>query len=475
MRAPRVIFVAGRLIPAFVIMLAAAGCSNPQAPFSPRDSSGFGLVLSPEPSVAALQPKRLDMTVAVLGSETEVRVSVEHAEGLKAALFTVAYDPARYTPLRVETDSVLRAAAGGSELICLSILNRPGRVYCGQVLANYEKHAGFSGSGPVAVVRFASRPFAATSRVASTPPDSPLSSITDLNFSSATGELSWHFYNHGDYDQNGEVGLSDLGPIARFFSQGVVAADRNLAKGVADGDANGEVNLADISPIGANFARSINGGWRIYGSANVADYPSDPHDNNGGASVQANLLLTDNDPSTNATNHRLLYRTTLLSPTPGDTYWVRGVDTAGAEGIASNIATTGTTDNPPVAQFNTHAGNGLGLTGTAPHTIEFNAAPSYDPDSQPITYYSWDFDDDGTEDNMTSLVFHTYPVPGVYSARLTVTANGLTGTIAQTITVNDPGTWHIQTLDATDDSGQFCSLAVVSGAPAIAYRRASGV
>jgi len=472
MGAPRMWYFAG--LPTLVLVILVAGCSGSPSPPSLRGSSGFSLAMSSDPAVAALTHGEFALTVVPQGAETEVRVSVSRARGLKAALFTVEYDPARYTPLRVENDSVLREGGGGDELLCLSVLDHPGRVYCGQVLANYDKLAGFSGDGPIAVLRFALRPFASVARTVSTPPDSAGSSIPDLTFNPATWELSWHFYNQGDYDQNGQVGLSDLAPLARFYQQSVAPADVNTAKGVADGDGNGLVTLGDIQPIGANFLKSVNGGWRVYSSANTADYPTDAHDDNGGATPQAGRALSEFDPSTNAANDRLLYKSGLASEVPGDSYWVRGRDSANVDGIASNLAGAGATDHPPVAQFTTHAGNGTGLTGTAPHGVRFDGTASYDPDTNPITAFEWDYEDDGVVDDTPPVAFHSFDSPGTYTARLTVTANGLTGTTTQSITVNDPGTWHVQTLDSADDSGKFCSLAVLQGNPAVAYRRQSG-
>ena len=62
----------------------------------------------------------------------------------------------------------------------------------------------------------------------------------------------------GDYDQNGEVNVSDLTPVGVHFGKTSVAADWTAAR-VADGDGNGEVNAADITPIGFNYKRSVNG------------------------------------------------------------------------------------------------------------------------------------------------------------------------------------------------------------------------
>jgi len=462
-------YFAGLLGLAVVIL--AAGCSGSPLSPSPHSSSGFSLAVTSDPVVTALMQGEFAMSVAQQGGETEVRVSVSRARGLKAALFTVEYDPARYTPLSVEDDSVLREGAGSDELLCLSVLDRPGRVYCGQVLAYYDKLAGFTGSGEIAVLRFALRPFASVARTVSAPPDSASSSIPDLTFNSGTGELSWHFYNQGDYDQNGEVGLSDLAPIARFYQQSVAPADVNTAKGVADGDGNGLVTLGDIQPIAANFLKSVNGGWKVYGSANTADYPTDPHGGNGGATFLVGKLLDQFDPSTNATTDRLLYKGTVITPLPGESYWVRGVDAADAEGIASNMVAGGSGN--PVAAIGTTAGNGS-MTGTAPYDVFFDGSASYDPGGGTITSWLWDMNDDGTTDWAGPTGDWIFRVLGTQTVRLTVSNGTASGSRTVTIQVNAPGSWHVSTVSTADDCGAVLSIADIGGHPAIVYAHRTG-
>ncbi|MFW5844964.1 MAG: PKD domain-containing protein, partial [Planctomycetota bacterium] len=61
--------------------------------------------------------------------------------------------------------------------------------------------------------------------------------------------------------------------------------------------------------------------------------------------------------------------------------------------------------------------------GDAPLAVSFDGSASSDSDGS-IASYSWDFDDDGTEDATGATVDHTYTDAGSYVARLTVTDDG---------------------------------------------------
>lgn len=81
--------------------------------------------------------------------------------------------------------------------------------------------------------------------------------------------LSWTYRHQGDYDQNGEVNVSDLSPIGLYFLQNSGGAGWQMAR-VADGDSNGEVNVADLTPLGQNFGSLVTG-YRIESTATPAD------------------------------------------------------------------------------------------------------------------------------------------------------------------------------------------------------------
>jgi hypothetical protein len=91
----------------------------------------------------------------------------------------------------------------------------------------------------------------------------------------ATGlKLTWIERVIGDYDANGEVGISDLSPLGLHFGKTVsygvsgvpsgeplVSPDWTLSR--VDGDLNGEINLADITAIALNWQERLDG-FNVY-------------------------------------------------------------------------------------------------------------------------------------------------------------------------------------------------------------------
>ena len=75
-------------------------------------------------------------------------------------------------------------------------------------------------------------------------------------------------------------------------------------------------------------------------------------------------------------------------------------------------------------------------TGSAAHTVNFDASGSFDPDGLLVSY-DWNFGDGGTATGETPA--YTYMNPGTYSARLIVTDNhGAKDTAVETIVVSIP-------------------------------------
>ncbi|MCO1598353.1 ThuA domain-containing protein [Micromonospora sp. RHAY321] len=87
-------------------------------------------------------------------------------------------------------------------------------------------------------------------------------------------------------------------------------------------------------------------------------------------------------------------------------------------------------------------------SGTAPLTVRFSSAGSYDPDPGESISYAWDFTSDGTVDSADPSPSFTYTANGTYTAKLTVTdSSGRTavltkeivvGNTAPTVTVTSP-------------------------------------
>lgn len=457
-----------------LLVYIATGCQGPDAAgnFS-LGLGGFSVSSIPDPVLGHAAASAFTLTVAAQDGAAQtvaVTVCARDAVDARAAYLRVSFDLARFTLQRTATGPGLRRLCPQGDLLALYKLTAPGVVECGQVLPNWDRRHGCSGDAELATLYFRRQPSPAELKSACQPPDLDQSKAT-LTFD-GIDTLQWRFYSQGDYNQNGIVDVGDLTPLGVHYSQTVTyPAQVDTALAVTDGNPDGVISLSDLAPIGINYGKNIGGGWNIYSSNSTADYPIHWNDSNGSAVGQGNLAVNAYHAITDPAVDRVLYMFAIPAPIPGDIYWVRPVDSDGIEGIASNYAPAG--NNSPYAVFTTHGGVGDGTTGTAPHCVYFDATASFDPDGNPIVSYAWDFENDGFVDDTTATPLHTFLAPGAYTVKLTVSDGVLPGDTTLAIQVNDPGTWHVQTLDAMGDAGQNCSLAAIGGLPAIAYRQSS--
>lgn len=159
-------------------------------------------------------------------------------------------------------------------------------------------------------------------RWASAPPAGELNAVSDLALvgSEALGyQLQWTYVNVGDYDQNGEVGVSDLTPIGLNFGAGEGDPYWEDAR-VADGDANGQINVSDITPVGQHFLNQMTG-YEVFSSADIGDYPASPDDANGPGAT----LLGTVDLDTGSPDRQGRLRLSFDLSETGQSYWVRPV------------------------------------------------------------------------------------------------------------------------------------------------------
>ena len=98
----------------------------------------------------------------------------------------------------------------------------------------------------------------------------------------------------------------------------------------------------------------------------------------------------------------------------------------------ANLCTYELIGEAPIASI-----NATPTVGDAPLSVSFNGSASSDPDGS-IVSYQWDFGNGGTASGATATAI--YSLPGVYSARLTVTDNdGRVTSTTRDITVNSGG------------------------------------
>jgi len=197
-------------------------------------------------------------------------------------------------------------------------------------------------------------------------------SRTELSWDEDSATLSWRYCSSGDYDQNGEVSVSDLTPLGVHFGKEAAEQSQSVIdqlaggpgappfgltaiEGVVDGDQNGQIGISDITPIGQNFYASVSAYW-VYAGSEAEDYPAA----NGAASTLiplAEIALSEAQGTPAA--ECLTFSYTVPSPEEGMSYWVRPVF-GGQEGTPSEVAGAGLN----------YAPGSLALTGISPASAE---------------------------------------------------------------------------------------------------------
>ena len=381
-------------LPALLLLLVLFGCSGSQlngtfssvdgnAENSPTDvkdtSAGFKLNVLPE---SFFNGGSADIGITVAEEEEQVIVSLSaaNAEALKALYFELDYDPARFRPVEVKPAALFGNPA---ELLQLTVAQEYGTVHHGQVLIHPQDKDGFSGSGVVAVARFA-RSADPASRLVSQVPSTDESAAL-LSFDEANSLLKWGFTSQGDYDQNSETNIADLTPLGIHFGVGGGPFEYYTIEAVVDGDGNGEINISDITPIGVNFGRRVNG-YNVYQSQTPeTDYPAT---NDAPDLVPLVFSVGYQDFQGQRGLERIFYTFDLTEAPQNTNYWVRPFD-GQSVGTPSNIEEVPFITPPtPVVSVTASPDSG-----PAPLNVDFDASGTTSP-AGVITDFEWDFDND---------------------------------------------------------------------------------
>ncbi len=210
-----------------------------------------------------------EMVVEETTGGVAVTVKATEAEELAGANFNLHYDSKLFSPEKVELTDFLGIH---EQVLSLTILDGKDHVAVGVAQIHNRGGIPVNGSGDLATVFFNNGP-ATTMRHASAAPGGDDNAVSDLLITGQSADaisLRWTEVNLGDYDNNSEVNMADLTPIAILFGR----SDFTPHVKLVDGDRNGEVNLADISVIAKNYQNTING-YTIYtdgaGTENIGE------------------------------------------------------------------------------------------------------------------------------------------------------------------------------------------------------------
>jgi PKD repeat protein len=283
------------------------------------------------------------------------------------------------------------------------------------------------------------------------------SEVFDLQATSGSGiTLVWTERLRGDYDQNGVTNVSDLTPLGGNLGRQVVyaaaedhggqkswpAGDPHDAGGAAsgeapesgsgaenwrlarvDGDSNGLINIGDLTPLGGSLGQQLSGYLIYRKDPGESDWTKLPNQNDAEAPVTIGRPATElqrpvryvfTDPGGS--------RQTLYRIAPFDT-------STNGEGPSSVVvsAENGVVGTAPTAVLVADV-----TQGSAPLTVTFDSADSFDEDGS-IVLYELDFEGDGQFDITQAspiTITHIFDEQGQYFARLRVSDDmGLTGIV----------------------------------------------
>ena len=286
------------------------------------------------------QAGRISLEVGVAEQEVVVTARISGAAGLRGICMELAYPSARYRPVAARCGAVL---GGAEEQLSLCVTDTPGVAALGAVLKNWPQREGFSGDGELAQVRFARQPFAASRRVSSAPISDEAKARLVLDCTRQ--RVEWEHVLPGDYDQNGQVGLSDLIPLAMHWGETTMTEPFAFpdprarlfkwdALSMIDADHDGTIGLPDLAYLGMHWGEATSA-YCIYSSLDPA---ADMPDGNGGADkVAAEASVTLSSALIDADTGRLYFSEPLVAPQDGRAYWERPTDAA-TVGTPSNYS-----------------------------------------------------------------------------------------------------------------------------------------
>ncbi len=273
------------------------------------------------------------LTSATEGDTILVEITVAGADDLKALICGLSYDPAQFDPVSVDCTGALDPEGGEvvSKTIALDVA--PGEVYHGQILPWPAERDGLVGDAVLARAVFLRQADHAAKAV-SAPPINRRSQ-TPLTWDAEAGQLDWYYFNSGDSNQDGDVGVADLTPFGVHWREtsGNGPWPIDTVQSVIDYDNNGELNYADLAALARYFGVWVSG-YNVFTSQDAADYPATNDGPNGPGAVSLGFL--DLYDSTGGGRRHFTFA--VAEPQADAYYWVRPIDGEEAEGTPSTLA-----------------------------------------------------------------------------------------------------------------------------------------
>ena len=220
-------------------------------------------------------------SAAEADGRVRIDITAQHAQGLRALCVDLNYDPALWHSAGVQATGALAYDDTGDQAQLLQITGepQPGHIEHGEALAPADSANGLSGNATLATLWLAPGPAKAGSTA--TPANLPVPE--EVVYDPTNQQVTWAYDLAGDYDQDGEVTVADIVPLAKYFKQssppddpGLLGFEYQTIQSVVDGDRNGEIGLSDLTVIGKNMGAGVDG-YELYGSADFTqDYPGFP-------------------------------------------------------------------------------------------------------------------------------------------------------------------------------------------------------
>jgi hypothetical protein len=233
-----------------------AACNNgPSSKQASTGTDGAGLpiiTLTADKEGADFDPTHF--TTSIERSDGGFLCTVYAAEGYSSGdevFLAATYNPASFHSFAVKT-----GPSADDDTLGLAAEAEPGKIVAG--LVNTPQATAPAVENGAAICSFMLIP-GEGEKAASTVAHNGMARARNLSLAQNSEEnwvLAWDYTNPGDSDQDGEVGIRDLQPIASHYLFAVSNNWDNPIRHI-DSDENGEINSADVVSIASNFNAQI--------------------------------------------------------------------------------------------------------------------------------------------------------------------------------------------------------------------------